>query len=99
MLEQLRQRDLRQAGQVLTKELGLPKAHVMNGEWIDGKFTRSVNLASCKYAVIQKSKEFTLVPSRPEMEQLRGKALSGTARSQGINWDWNAGRSRGLGIS
>jgi type IV secretory pathway VirD2 relaxase len=99
MLEQLRQRDLRQAGQILAKELGLPNAQVMEGERIDGTFTRSVNLASGKYALIQKSKEFTLVPWRPEMEQFRGKTLNGTAGSQGINWDWNAGRSRGLGIS
>jgi type IV secretory pathway VirD2 relaxase len=99
MLEQLRQRDLRQAGQALAKELGLSNAQVMEGERIDGTFSRSVNLASGKYAVIQKSKEFTLVAWRPEMEQFRGKALSGTTSSQGINWDWNAGRSRSLEIS
>jgi Protein of unknown function (DUF3363) len=58
-----------------------------------------VDLASGKYAVIQKSKEFTLVPWRPEFEQFRGKSLSGTTGSQGINWDWNPKRSQGLGIS
>jgi type IV secretory pathway VirD2 relaxase len=99
MLEQLRQRDLRQASQVLSKELGFVSAQLGEGDRIDGTFSRSVNLASGKYAVIQKSKEFTLVPWRPEMDQFRGKALSGTAGGQGINWDWNAGRSRGLGIS
>ena len=36
MLEQLRQRGLRQAGQVLAKELGLSSAHVMEGKRIDG---------------------------------------------------------------
>jgi type IV secretory pathway VirD2 relaxase len=99
MLEQLRQRDLRQASQILSNELGLTHAQLVEGERIDGTFNRSVNLASGKYAVIQKSKEFTLVPWRPELEQFRGKQLSGTASSQGINWDWNAGRSRGIGIS
>ena len=99
MLDQLRQRDLRQASQVLSKELGLAHAQLGEGDRIDGTFSRSVNLASGKYAVIQKSKEFTLVPWRPELEQLRGKTLYGTAGSQGINWDWNAGRGRGLGIS
>ena len=99
MLDQLRQRDLRQASQVLSKELGLAHAQLGEGDRIAGTFSRSVNLASGKYAVIQKSKEFTLVPWRPEMEQFRGKALYGAAGSQEINWDWNAGRSRGLGIS
>jgi type IV secretory pathway VirD2 relaxase len=99
MLDQLRQRDLRQASQILSKELGLANAQAVEGERIDGTFNRSVNLASGKYAVVEKSKEFTLVPWRPEMEQFRGKLLYGTASSQGINWDWNTVRSRGLGIS
>jgi type IV secretory pathway VirD2 relaxase len=99
MLEQLRQRDLRQASQILSKELGLTSAQLVEVEKISGTFSRSVNLASGKYAVIQKSKEFTLVPWRPELEQFRGKPLSGTTSSQGINWDWNAKRGQGLGIS
>lgn len=99
MLEQLRQRDLRQASQILSTELGLTHAQLAEGEKISGTFNRSVDLASGKYAVIQKSKEFTLVPWRPELEQFRGKPLSGTAGSQGINWDWNAKRGQGLGIS
>lgn len=99
MLEQLRQRDLRQATQILSKELGFAPAQLGEGDRIEGTFSRSVNLASGKFAVVEKSKEFTLVPWRPEMEQFRGKALSGTTGGQGINWDWNSGRSSGLGIS
>jgi type IV secretory pathway VirD2 relaxase len=98
MLEQLRQRNLRQASQILSNELGLAHAQLIEGENISGTFNRSVDLASGKYAVIQKSKEFTLVPWRPELEQFRGKPLSGTAGSQGINWDWNAKRGQSLGI-
>jgi type IV secretory pathway VirD2 relaxase len=98
MLEQLRQRDLRQASQILSKELGLANAQLAGGERIEGTFSRSLNLASGKYAVIQKSKEFTLVPWRPELEQFRGKPLSGTASSQGINCDWNTKRGQGLGV-
>jgi hypothetical protein len=98
MLEQLRQRDLQQVSQVLSKELGLAHAQLAEGERIEGTFNRSLNLPSGKYAVIQKSKEFTLVPWRPELEQFRGKPLSGTASSQGINWDWNVKRGQGLGI-
>ncbi len=98
MLEQLRQRDLRQASQILSQELGLSYSQLVDGEKISGTFNRSVDLASGKYAVIQKSKEFTLVPWRPELEQFRGKPLSGTMSSQGINWEWNAKRGQGLGI-
>jgi len=98
MLEQLRQRDLRQASQIVSNKLGLTHGQSFEGERVEGTFSRSVNLASGKYAVIQKSKEFTLVPWRPEMEQFRGKSLSGTASSQGINWDWNMKRGQGLGV-
>jgi Protein of unknown function (DUF3363) len=99
MLEHLRQREIQQASAVLSSELGLTQAYPVEGERISGTFSRSVHLVSGKYAVIQKSKEFTLVPWRPELEQFRGKALSGTATSQGINWDWNMKRGQGLGIS
>jgi type IV secretory pathway VirD2 relaxase len=96
MLEQLRQRDLRQATQMLSNELGLAHAQHSEGDRIDGTFSRSVNLASGKYAVVEKSKEFTLVPWRPDMEQFRGKALYGTAGGQGISWDWDHSRQRGV---
>jgi type IV secretory pathway VirD2 relaxase len=99
MLEHLRQREIQQASAVLSNELGLTQTHLVEGERISGTFSRSVHLASGKYAVIEKSKEFTLVPWRPELEQFRGKSLSGTASGQGINWDWNKKRGQGLGIS
>jgi type IV secretory pathway VirD2 relaxase len=45
MLDLLRQRDLRQATQVLSKELGLANAQLGEGDRIDGTFSRSVSLA------------------------------------------------------
>jgi type IV secretory pathway VirD2 relaxase len=99
MLEHLRQREIQQASTILSNKLGLTQTHAVEGERIAGTFTRSVHLASGKYAMIEKSKEFTLVPWRPELEQFRGKSLSGTASGQGINWDWNKRRGQGLGIS
>jgi Protein of unknown function (DUF3363) len=99
ILEQLRHREIQQASTILSNELGLTQTHLVEGERISGTFSRSVHLASGKYAVIEKSKEFTLVPWRPELEQFRGKSLSGTASGQGINWDWNKKRGQGLGIS
>ena len=99
MLDHLRQRDLQQASQTVSRELGLAHTHLVEGERIVGTFNRSVDLASGKFAVIQKSKEFALVPWRPELEAFRGKPLSGTASNQGITWDWNAKRQPELGIS
>jgi type IV secretory pathway VirD2 relaxase len=97
MLEQLRRRDLMQASHVLSRELGLAGTAVVEGDRIEGVFSRSVNLASGKYVVVQKSREFTLMPWRPEMEQFRGKRLSGAVGSNGIDWEWGPRRNQGQG--
>jgi hypothetical protein len=87
MLELLRRRDLQMTAQSLSRELDLAHATPMASEQISGTFTRSVERPSGKFVVIQKSQEFTLVPWQPQMERSRGKVISGTERSQGINWD------------
>jgi type IV secretory pathway VirD2 relaxase len=96
LFETLRHREYDQATQALSKELGLPHNAPIEGEQISGTFTKSVTLASGKYAVVQKALEFTLVPWRPDMEPMRGKVITGTASAQGIQWEW--GPRRGLGI-
>lgn len=98
LLSQLRQRELRQAASQLARELNLEHVPVTHGEQISGTYRQSVNLASGKFAVIQKAHEFTLVPWQPELERYKGKAISGAVSGQGISWEWNS-RNRGLGIS
>ena len=96
LFETLRLREYQSAAQSLSRELGLSHHAPVEGEQISGTFTKMVNLASGKYAIVEKSQEFTLVPWRPEMESLRGKSIAGTASAQGIQWDW--GPRKGLGI-
>jgi hypothetical protein len=96
LFETLRHREYDHATQALSKEFGLPHNAPLEGEQIGGTFTKSVTLASGKYAIIQKALEFTLVPWRPDMEPMRGKEIIGTASAQGIQWEW--GPRRGLGI-
>lgn len=98
LLHQLRQRDIRQACVALSKELGLNNAEPGEGERVAGTYHQAVNLASGKYAVIQKAKEFSLVPWQPELERLRNKPLSGTATGQGIRWEWDRRQQQGRGI-
>lgn len=99
LLHHLRQRDVRQASLTLSKELGLGYFEPAEGEYITGAYERPVNLASGKYAVIQKSKEFTLVPWQPHFENAKGRPLSGTVSGRNVTWDWNGERKQGLGIS
>ena len=99
LLQQLRQRDLYQAGVTLSKELGLAYVHPAEGDHVSGGYIRPVNLPSGKYAVIQKSREFLLVPWQREFENLGGKSLTGTSNGQGITLAWTNSRQKGIGIS
>lgn len=56
----------------------------------------SVELASGKYALVENSREITLVPWRPILERHVGKQVSGIMRDDGISW--TIGRQRGMGI-
>lgn len=51
-----------------------------------------------RYAMIEKSREFSLVPWRPVLDRAIGKPVSGVMRDGPISWTIG-GRSRGLGIS
>lgn len=92
MLEILRRRELiRVAGQ-LSDELGLGYVETGKGDRVEGVYRRALDLASGRFAVIEKSREFTLVPWRPVLERHLGKQVSGIARGEGISW--TIGRQR-----
>ncbi|MFI5024289.1 MAG: relaxase/mobilization nuclease RlxS [Alphaproteobacteria bacterium] len=93
MLGLLRRRELARVGAQLSGELGLRYAEMEPGERIEGVYRRRLDLASGRFAVIQKSREFTLVPWRPVLERNLGKQVSGIARGDTISW--TLGRQRG----
>lgn len=97
MLATLRRRELTRVAGQLSKQLGLAYIETGNGEPVEGTLRRSVELASGKYAFIENSREFTLVPWRPVLERLIGKQVSGVMRGDGISW--TIGRQRGIGIT
>ena len=98
LLAQLQERNLSQASNTLSQELGLKPMRLVADEQISGIYLRPVTLSSGKFAIIQKSKEFTLVPWQAEMEKNRDKMVSGTVKANGISWEWDFKR-KGLGIS
>ncbi len=59
---------------------------------------RSIIVGDQRYGVIEKSREFSLVPWRPVLERAIGKPISGIMRDGPIDWTIG-GRSRGIGIS
>jgi type IV secretory pathway VirD2 relaxase len=86
MLGMLRRRELARVVGQLSGELGLDYAEVRSGERVEGVYRQSLDLASGRYAVIEKSREFTLVPWRPVLERSLGKQVSGILRGETISW-------------
>jgi len=64
---------------------------------ISGTYREAIMRPSGKYAVIEKSKEFTLVPWRETMDRNLGKSISGAVKGQTISWTLN--KTRGQSIS
>jgi len=91
MIGELRQRELRLVAGQLSKELGLEYAEHRGGA-IEGVYRRAVQVGSAKFAVIEKSREFTLVPWRPVLEKQIGRNVSGIDRAGTISWTF--GRQR-----
>jgi type IV secretory pathway VirD2 relaxase len=98
LTDKLRDRDLRQASVALSKELGLVYSEPHEGERIHGIYARSLVLASGKFAIIQLSKELTLVPWQRNLERMRGKTVTGNVTGRGIDWRDGPSRQTALGV-
>lgn len=92
LLNTLRQREINRVGGQLSKELGLAYAEASPGQRIEGIYRRRVDLASGRFALIEKSRQFTLVPWRPVLERSLGKTVAGIPRGDTISW--TIGRKR-----
>lgn len=98
LLGLLRRRELGRIGAQLSGELGLHYAEPQPGGRIEGVYRRRLDLASGRFALIEKSREFTLVPWRPILERNLGQEVSGIARGDMISWTLGRQR-RGPSIS
>ena len=93
MLATLQRRELLRVAGQLSDELGLAFTEGKPGAKIEGVVKRAVDLASGRHALIDRSRDFTLVPWRPVLEKQIGKSVSGIMRGDGISW--TVGRGRG----
>lgn len=96
-MKNLQQLELQSTGTVLSKELNLNFVETKIGQKVEGIYKRPVLLALNKYALIERGHDITLVPWRPVLERVRGKAVSGIMRPQGVSWDITQKRGIGLG--
>jgi hypothetical protein len=92
-LDILRRRELRRVAAQLARELG---SHFVEAEprlRIEGTYRRSVQVGMIRMAVIENSREFTLVPWRPVLERRIGREVSGMMRGREVSWTFGRQRS------
>ncbi len=89
----LQRRELLRESEGLSSQIGKVFVEVRIGDHIEGTITRKIDLTSGQFAVVEKSKEFALVPWRPILKRQIGKAASGIMRADGMNWRFGRGRS------
>lgn len=92
MIAALQRRELLRVGAQLSHEIGMPFAETEPGERVAGTYRRSVETVSGKFALVEKSREFTLVPWRPVLDRHVGRSVSGIMRGDGISWSFGRGR-------
>ena len=96
LLATLRDREVARVGAEMAASKSMPFRAATDGETVSGKFTGTVQLSSGKFAMVEKSHEFTLVPWRPVIDRQLGREVVGVV--QGGSVSWRLGRQRGLGL-
>ena len=93
MLAALQRRELLRIAGQLSEELGKSFREARTGDRVEGRLVRSVELASGRHALVERSRDFTLVPWRPVLDRQLGKPVAGIMRDGGINWTLGRQRS------
>lgn len=96
LLATLREREIARVGAEMAASKALPFRAATDGESVSGKFTGTVQLSSGKFAVVEKSHEFTLIPWRPVIDRQFGREVMGVV--QGGSVSWHVGRKIQLGL-
>ena len=96
LIATLQEREVARAGEELAAKKSLPFRAAADGETVTGTFTGTTQLSSGKFAIVEKSHEFTLVPWRPVIDRQLGREVSGIVRGGSVSWQ--LGRQKGLEI-
>jgi hypothetical protein len=89
----LQRRELLRVAAQLSEELGKPFIETRIGDAIGGKLSRKMELVSGRFALVEKSREFALVPWRPVLDRQLGNQVGGIMRGDGVTWYFGRGRA------
>lgn len=92
MVKVLQRRELLRLSEDTARDLGKPFTEVRAGEQVAGMLRKSVEGVGGRYGLVERARDFTLVPWRPVLEQQVGKSVAGVIRDGAI--DWKIGRQR-----
>ncbi len=93
LIAALQRRELLGVAGQLSDELRKPFADAPEGARIEGVYRRRLDLISGRLALVERARDFTLVPWRPVLDRHVGKAVSGVLRGDGISWSIGRGRA------
>jgi len=94
VLTRLEQADLNEAAKAYGRAQHLDYRSAAVSGKANGKLVGTIERPSGKYAILENSHEFTLVPWRENMKRQMGRELSGQMRSG--TFSWSVSRARGL---
>jgi hypothetical protein len=94
LLRTLEARELTQTAADISARTGLERLEVKAGDKLTGVYRRMLTLNSGRFALIERSHDFALVPWRPVLEKARGQMVTGSMGGEGISW--SIGIKRGL---
>lgn len=96
LLATLREREVARVDTETAEVKALPFRAAKDGESVNGKFSGTVQLSSGKFAIVEQSHEFTLVPWQPVIDRQLGREVAGIVQSGSVSWQ--LARQRGLGL-
>lgn len=92
-LAALQRRELLRLAKGLEAELGKAFVEAREGAGVEGRLARRIDGVGGRYALVEKAKQFSLVPWKPVLDRHVGKEVGGVVRESGISW--TIGRGRG----
>jgi len=96
LLATLERRELGRVGAGLAATRAVPFRMAAPGETIRGTYREAISLASGRYALVENTQEFALVPWRSVIERSLGREVIGLITDGGVSWQ--IGRDRGVSL-
>jgi type IV secretory pathway VirD2 relaxase len=96
LLRTLEVRELAKAAADISARTGLEHLKVRAGDNLTGVYRRMLTLNSGRFALIERSHDFALVPWRPALERVLDRMVTGSVGGEGISWSIGIKRGPGL---